>query len=102
MRSRAFQWIRESTSRLLSDDSVFATVQRALLSSLDARRALERNIERLLAGANLPSARDLERISEQLGEIDRDVAGIAQRLAVLGSKLDRDVARADAEKGLRR
>jgi hypothetical protein len=76
------------TSRLLSVDTVFSTVQRTLLSTLDARRKLDRNIERVLAGANLPSARDVERVAEQLGELDRELALLTKRVGALTAKLE--------------
>lgn len=78
-----------TVSRLLSDDSVFATLQKALLSSLDARRALDRNIERILAGANLPSERDLERVIAQLGELDRELSSLSHRVTRLSARLER-------------
>ncbi|MCK6550957.1 hypothetical protein L6R52_34285 [Myxococcota bacterium] len=80
------------TSRLLSVDTVFSTVQRTLLSTLDARRKLDRNIERVLAGANLPSARDVERVAEQLGELDRELAQLTARVAALTAKLEAERA----------
>jgi hypothetical protein len=84
---RAEAKLSRLASRLLSVDTVFRTVQRGLLSTLDARKAVERNIERILAGANLPSARDLERVVEQLAELDREIARISRRMAALSTEL---------------
>ena len=81
--ARAEEIMSRLASRLLSVDSVFKTVQRGLLSTLDARRTVERNIERVLTGANLPSARDLERVAEQLAELDREIARISRRMTEL-------------------
>jgi hypothetical protein len=86
-KEQAWQIAGRFASRLLSDDSVFGAVQRMFASTLDARRALERNMERLLAGANLPSARDLSRVIEQLAELDREIAGLSKRVAALSVKL---------------
>lgn len=70
-------------SRLLARDGVFRGVQRALHRSLDARRTLERNLERLWAGANLPSARDVERVLTQVRDLDRELAQLTRRLEAL-------------------
>lgn len=85
--SRSGSFVRRAASRLLSVDAVFRVVQRGLHSTLDARRALERNLERLLAGVNLPSARDLERVLEQVVELDRELATLSRRIAVLSAQL---------------
>jgi hypothetical protein len=82
--------ISRLTSRLLADDSVFSTVQRALLKSFDARKAMERNIERLLAGANLPSLREIERVIAELAELDREVAHISKRVAALSARIEQE------------
>lgn len=82
-RERTQDAIRRIAFELLSHDSVFSTVQRALLSTRDARRTVERNIERLLAAANLPSARDFERVIDQLAEVDRQIRGLTRRMAKL-------------------
>jgi hypothetical protein len=76
-------------SKLLSLDTVFRGVQSALKKSLDARRTMERNIERVLAGANLPSARDVERVLIQVKELDRDLGEIARRVEAVSEKLEK-------------
>jgi hypothetical protein len=77
-------------SKLLSLDTVFRGVQGALKKSLDARRTMERNIERVLAGANLPSARDVERVLIQVKELDRDLGEIARRVQQVSDKLEKE------------
>lgn len=76
-------------SKLLSFDAVFGGVQSALKKSLDARRTLERNIERVLAGVNLPSSRDVERILQQVKELDRDLGSISERVERVAQRLER-------------
>jgi hypothetical protein len=93
--SRATEILGRFASRLLSDDSVFSAVQRVLLGTLDARRLVERNIERVLAGANLPSQRDLERVIVQLAEMDREIGRITRRLAALSAAANDDERRRD-------
>jgi hypothetical protein len=80
-------------SKLLSLDTVFGGVQSALKKSLDARRTLERNIERVLAAANLPSARDIERVLIQVKELDRDLGEIAKRVEAVASRLEKKRSR---------
>jgi hypothetical protein len=86
-KEQAWQGVGRFVSRLLSDERVFGAVQRAFVSSLDLRRTLERNMERLLAAANLPSARDLSRVIEQLAELDREIAALSKRMAALSARL---------------
>ena len=81
--------ISRAASRLLAFDVIFRGVQRALAKSLDARRALDRNIERLLAGANLPSARDVERVATQVRDLDQEIGNLTVRLEALSKELRR-------------
>jgi hypothetical protein len=76
-------------SKLLSRDTVFRGVQNALSKSLDARRTLERNIERVLAAANLPSARDVERVLSEVKELDKNLGELTRRLEAVARKLDK-------------
>lgn len=64
---------RRLVSELLAKDSVFATVQRTLLSTLDARRAFDRNVGRVLAGLNLPSSQEVDRLYEDVRALERDI-----------------------------
>jgi hypothetical protein len=83
---RAKSW----ASRLLSEDSVFEMVQRGLHSTLRARQLFERNVGRILAGANIPSRRDLDRLEARVEEIDREVEAIVRRLERIKSRLADD------------
>lgn len=79
MLTRPGNLARALASRLLAKDSVFTGVQRALLSTLDARRAVDRNIGRVLAGLNLPSHQEVDRLYEDVRALEREVAALAER-----------------------
>jgi polyhydroxyalkanoate synthesis regulator phasin len=70
------RWV---ASQLLAKDSVFSGVQRAFLGSLDARRAVDRNIGRVLAGLNLPSHQEVERLYDDVRELEREVSALTRR-----------------------
>lgn len=80
---------RRLASNLLAKDSVFEGVQRTLLGTLDARRAVDRNFGRLLAGLNLPSHQEVQRLSEDLSALEAEVDALklrATRLAQPAAK----------------
>lgn len=70
---------RRWASDLLAKDSVFVGVQRTLLTTLDARRALDRNIGRVLAGLNLPSHQEVDRLYEDVLALEEAVSDLTQR-----------------------
>ena len=77
---------RSVASRLLAKDSVFSGVQRALLGTLDARRAVDRNIGRVLAGLNLPSHQEVDRLYDDVRALEREVAGLTERARRLANR----------------
>lgn len=89
MRRRFYEAYRGLTDRILTDDRVFAQLQRTLRASLDARRKVDRNLLRLFAALNLPSYDEVALVDEQVALLEEDVARLAGRLAVLRAKLER-------------
>ncbi len=87
--SRAGDAILNRVSRLLAQDRVFHNIQRALLSTLDARRKLERNVGRLLAMASLPSQQELEHLQEQIKTIEAEIVELTERVNTLTGQLER-------------
>lgn len=84
--------LRHLTSRLLAVDSVFRGVQRALLESLEVRRALDRNVGRLLAGLNVPSHQEVSRLFDHLDRIDSALAELGRRVNTLAAELEAEEA----------
>lgn len=76
---RSGNLIRAVASRLLAREPVFAQVQRMLLGTLDARRALDRNVGRVLAGLNLPSAQELDRLYRDVRALEQEMAELSVR-----------------------
>ncbi|MEM7678216.1 MAG: hypothetical protein AAF449_19670 [Myxococcota bacterium] len=72
--------LRRWTSKLLAKDTVFRSVQRTLHASLDARRAADRNIERILSVMDIPSRQDIERLETDIQEVDEALESLQQRL----------------------
>jgi hypothetical protein len=95
--SRAVERTKELASRLLSEDAVFTLLQRGLNSTLVARQLFERNIGRLLAGANIPSRRDVDRLIDRVEDLDRELDAIARRVTLLARRAR--AARSNAPKG---
>ena len=79
--------LRRWTSKLLARDSVFRAVQHGLHSSLDARRAVDRNVERVLSVLDVPSRSDVARIESDLAVLDETLTDLQQRLIRLRSKM---------------
>ncbi len=75
--------LRHWTSRLLASDGVFRVVQSTLHSSLDARRAIDRNADRLLSMLDLPTRRDIERLESDLEDLDDRLADLQLRITKL-------------------
>ena len=86
MFTRTGNLARRLASRLLARDTVFAGVQRALLGSLDARRAVDRNIGRVLAGLNLPSHQEVERLYDDVRALEREITELTQRAERLAQR----------------
>lgn len=79
MLTRPGNLARRLASRLLAKDSVFTGVQRVLLSTLDARRAADRNIGRVLAALNLPSHQEVDRLYDDVRALEQEVADLTER-----------------------
>jgi hypothetical protein len=77
-----------ATSKLLGDRRVFDRVQRAFLTSLDARRMLERNVGRILAATNLPSQQEVERLYDHIRTLEREMTDIAARVNALAEAME--------------
>jgi hypothetical protein len=74
-------------SRLLASDTVFGWVQQALFGSLVARKAFDRQVGRVLSGANVPSLQDLDRLLERMDRIDGELDELVRRVEALHGRL---------------
>ncbi|MBK8010803.1 MAG: hypothetical protein IPK13_05605 [Deltaproteobacteria bacterium] len=75
--------LRANASRLLAKDRVFVRFQRTLHASLGLRRAIDRNVDRVLAGLNFPSRREVERLNHQLALLEHDLTALLSRVESL-------------------
>ncbi|MCB9655563.1 MAG: hypothetical protein H6729_15685 [Deltaproteobacteria bacterium] len=75
--------LQATASRLLAKDRVFVRFQRTLRASLGMRRAIDRNVDRVLAGLNFPSRREVERLNHQLALLDHDLTTLLDRVESL-------------------
>ena len=72
--------LRRWTSRLLARDAVFRAVQRGLHSSVDARRAFDRNADRVWSLLDVPSRREIDQLQADLEELDEALSAIQRRV----------------------
>ncbi len=79
--------LRNWSSKLLARDAVFRAVQGGLHSSMGARRALDRNAERLFSLLDVPSRSDIQRLHDDIAAIDETLADLQHRLARLKDQL---------------
>ena len=77
-----------AASRLLGNQRVFGGVQRAFLKSNDVRKALERNVGRILAATNLPSQQEVERLYDHIRALEREMTDIAARVNALAEAME--------------
>lgn len=85
--------VRRITSHLMAREPVFRGVQRALRASKDARTAVDRNVGRMLAVLNVASHQEIERLHEDVRELEREVASLTLRADDLIVRLRRRSAR---------
>lgn len=90
MTAKPEDWVLRAASRLLAQDGVFAGFQRTLRATLEARRAVDRNVGRLLAGLNLPSFQDVERLFDHITALEGDLADLSERLRALSERVEKD------------
>ncbi|MEO1488550.1 MAG: hypothetical protein AAFR88_03810 [Pseudomonadota bacterium] len=85
---------RRWTSKILSTDTVFRSVQQALHASLDARRAADRNIERVLSVLDIPSRQDIERLESDIHQAHEVLDNVHRRLQRIHKIVERRAAEA--------
>lgn len=90
MSTKPDDWLLQVASRLLAKDGVFAGFQRTLRATLEARRTVDRNVGRVLAGLNLPSFQDVERLFDHIQALEQDLGDLSRRLSALAERLDKD------------
>ena len=83
--------MRRLASRLLAKDTVFEVVQGGLRATLEARRAVDRNVGRLLAGLNVPSNQEVERLVADVRALDREIGALSSRITKLAEQAERGV-----------
>ena len=79
--------LRNWSSKLLARDAVFRAVQNGLHSTLGARRALDRNAERVLSLLDVPSRSDIRRLQADIEAVDETLADLQRRLARLRDRV---------------
>lgn len=87
-RRRAARLYRDLSDRLLTDDRMFARLQRFLRASLEARRKVDRNLLRTFAAMNLPSYPELAHLEEQVANLEDHVAQLSDRLHALAARAE--------------
>lgn len=90
MLTNVWQRSTRTAARIVSSDVAFGWLQRGLHTTLSARNLFERNVVRVFSSVNIPSKQDLDRLSERVEEIDRDLDHIIGRIERLTRRLERN------------
>ncbi len=85
--------LRRMASRLLAKDTVFEAVQAGLRSTLEARRTMDRNVGRVLAGLNVPSNQEVERLTEDVRALDQEIGRLSARIERLAEAAETEARR---------
>jgi ubiquinone biosynthesis protein UbiJ len=85
----AGNFLKRVGSRLLARDGVFRAVQAGLRASMHARRALDRNVGRVLGTLDLPAQADVSRLADHVRALDARVGELTARLERVAETLER-------------
>jgi pilus assembly protein TadC len=82
----------EVIAQLMGNPSFVQSLQKAVTSSLEAKRNVDKGVSSLLSFVNIPSIDDVEKLRKRLQETEDAVAMLNDRLSSLLSSLTTDTA----------
>ncbi len=77
----------EVASQLLANDTFVGAVQRAISSTLAAKKNVDQGVTTMLGLVNVPTLHDVDKVRERLSDVEQTLAEIAARLEGLPAKL---------------
>lgn len=78
----------EVVNQLLSNEAFVGAVQKAIASSLGAKRSMDKGMTTLLGLVNIPTLEDVDKIREKMNDLEEALAEIGGRLEKLNAGLD--------------
>ena len=73
----------EVVSQLLANEAFVGAVQRAISSSLVAKRSVDKGVSTMLGLVNVPTLDDVEKIRDRLNDVEQSMSEIATRVEAL-------------------
>lgn len=73
----------ELVSLLLANERFVGTVQNTISSGLNAKNAIDKNVERVLSWVNVPTLDDVDQLRGKLDELEEVMAEISDRVRSL-------------------
>lgn len=80
----------EVVSQLLANERFVSAMQGAISQGLEAKRAVDKNVARLLDLANVPTLEDVYQLREKLQELEDLLADVLDRVQQIDARLDSD------------
>ena len=77
----------EVVNQLLANESFVGAVQKAITTSLGAKRSVDKGVSALLGMINVPTLEDVDKIRDRMNEVEQSLAEIGERLEKLNGKL---------------
>lgn len=78
----------EVVNQLLANEAFVTAVQKAVTSGLTAKRAVDKNLARVLSIANVPTLDDVDQVRGKLRELEDSLQEIGERVRALNEKAD--------------
>ena len=78
----------EVVNQLLANEAFVTAVQKAITSGLTAKRAVDKNLSRVLSIANVPTLDDVDQVRQKLRELEDSLQEIGERVRAVSEKLD--------------
>ena len=76
----------EVVSQLLANEGFVGAVQRAITSSLVAKRSVDKGVSTMLGLVNVPTLEDVDKIRDRLNDVEQSMSEIATRIEGLAAK----------------
>ncbi len=77
----------EVVNQLLANEGFVSSVQKAIASSLGAKRSVDKGVTAFLGLVNVPSLEDVDKIRDKMNDLEEALREIGDRLDKLNDKL---------------
>jgi hypothetical protein len=77
----------EVVNQLLANEAFVGAVQKAISSSIVAKRSMDKGVSTILGFVNVPTLEDVDKIKEKLDELEETLGEIGTRVEALNDKI---------------